>query len=98
MGMRALRLADRGRTFATRLRAAEVVRDIDAGTSAPLEVDFSGVEVATPSFLDEFFGQLATRVRTLSLTGVSPELDAPIAEILERRGLSKRFRMCAATK
>ena len=88
-----VRLAAHGVTFATRQRAAALVAEMPA--SGDLTLDFGGVKVASPSFVDGLIGELSERA-SVEITGLAPELEDLVMRIVERRGLSSRFRFPAA--
>ena len=60
------RVADHGRVFSTRDRGAQLLSDFssfcdhESGTSS-IVLDFEGVLSMTPSFADEFVGELLAR-------------------------------------
>lgn len=88
-----VKLAAYGVTFATRQRAAALVAQMP--TSGDLTLDFDGVKVASPSFVDGLIGELSDRA-SVEITGLAPELEDLVMRIVERRDLSSRFRFPAA--
>lgn len=91
-----VRLADKGSTFATRPRARSIVRPLPARHGAePIVLDLAGVQAASPSFLDELFGQLAHKYATVIISGSRPELVPLIDRVILRRSLESRFRVTA---
>ena len=89
-----VRLAGYGLTFATRQRADEIATGVPAADAIAL--DFDGVLVAGPSFLDGLIGALAERDADVGLTGMTPQIEQLAARIVERRGLGSRFRFLSA--
>lgn len=91
-----VRLADDGSTFATRPRAQSIVQRLSPSLGIkPLGLDLTGVESASPSFLDELFGQLSARYGAVTVSGARPELLAKIDRVIARRGLESRFKVTA---
>ena len=89
-----VKLAAYGVTFATRQRAAALVVDVPAG--GEVTIDFNGIKTASPSFVDGLIGELSERAVRVEITGLAPELESLVMRIVERRGLSSRFRFPAA--
>ena len=89
-----VKLAAYGVTFATRQRAAALVAEMPA--NGEIALDFGGVKVASPSFVDGLIGGLSERAVRVEITGLAPELEQLVVSIVERRGLSSRFRFLAA--
>ena len=89
-----VKLSAYGVTFATRQRAAALVAEMP--TSGELTLDFGGVKVASPSFVDGLIGGLSQRAGRVEISGLAPELENLVMSIVERRGLSSRFRFLAA--
>ena len=89
-----IKLSAYGVTFATRQRAASLVANMPAGDE--IELDFSGVKTASPSFIDGLVGGLSERAARVEITGLAPELEGLVVSVVERRGLSSRFRFLAA--
>ena len=90
-----VRLAAHGVTFATRQRAAVLVADMPVADEITL--DFDGVKAASPSFVDGLIGALSEQAVRVEITGLAPELESLVMRIVERRGLSSRFRFPALT-
>lgn len=91
-----VRLADEGAAFATRPRARSIVQALPARRAlGPFALDLTGVEAASPSFLDELFGRLAEKYGTVTISGSRPELLPLIDRVIARRGLEARFRVTA---
>lgn len=91
-----VRLADAGAAFATRPRARSIVRPLPARRGAgPVVLDLAGVQAASPSFLDELFGQLSKKYPKVTISGARPELHPLIDRVIARRSLGTRFRMTA---
>ena len=89
-----VKLSAYGVTFATRQRAASLVAAMPAADA--IELDFSGVKTASGSFIDGLIGELSTLAARVEITGVAPELEELVVSVVERRGLSSRFRFLAA--
>ena len=91
-----LSLGNDGISFATRPRAQAIVRRLgpDQGTGR-FVLDLEGVQAASPSFLDEFFGLLSEKYATVDISGTSPYLAPLIGRVIARRGLGSRFRLTA---
>ena len=89
-----VRMSEHGLTFATRPRADRIVGGIPQAGHVTL--DFDGVLVATPSFLDGLIGALSERDAEVAMTGLAPQLERYAARIVERRGLGSRFRFAPA--
>lgn len=89
-----VKLATYGVTFATRQRAAALVAEMSA--NGDLTLDFRGVKVASPSFVDGLIGGLSERDGRVEITGLAPEIESLVMSVVERRGLSSRFRFPAA--
>lgn len=89
-----VKLSTYGVTFATRQRAATLVAEMPA--SGDLTLDFGGVKVASPSFVDGLIGGLSERADGVEIRGLAPELENLVIRVIERRGLSSRFRFLAA--
>lgn len=91
-----LKLADEGMAFATRPRAQSIVQRLALERGGdPFVLDLGGVEAASPSFLDELFGQLSVRYRTVTISGASQYLLPLVDRVIARRGLASRFRVTA---
>ena len=91
-----LKLADEGVTFATRPRAQSIVQRLGLQRGVePFVLDLGGVEAASPSFLDEFFGQLSQKYRTVTISGMRADLLPLIDRVIARRGLQSRFKVAA---
>ncbi len=89
-----VKLSTHGVTFATRQRAAALVAQMPTG--GELTLDFGGVKVASPSFVDGLIGGLSERAGRVEITGLAPEIESLVMNVVERRGLSSRFRFLAA--
>ena len=89
-----VRMAEYGLTFATRPRADRIVGGIPP--SDWITLDFEGVLVATPSFLDGLIGALSERDAEVGMTGLTSRMEENAARIVERRGLGARFRFPSA--
>lgn len=90
----AVKLSAYGVTFATRQRAAALVARVPSAREFVL--DFHGVKTASPSFVDGLIGGLSEKAARVEITGLAPELESLVVRIVERRGLSSRFRFLAA--
>ena len=91
-----VKLADKAPAFATRPRARSIVQPLPPRRGVePFVLDLSGVQAASPSFLDELFGQLADKYGTVTISGARPELHPLIDRVIARRGLESRFRVTA---
>ena len=88
-----VKLSAYGVTFATRQRAASLVANMPADDE--IELDFSGVKTVSGSFVDGLIGELSERAVRVEITGLAPELENLVMRIVERRGLSSRFRFPA---
>ncbi len=88
-----VRLRDLAIAFGTREKATEVANQLPDEPS--LEIDFEAVVSASPSFLDEFIGTLATRHRSVSLVNVNADIERLMQRVIVRRGLSKQIRLAA---
>ena len=88
-----VKLAAYGVTFATRQRAAALVAEMPTNG---LTLDFGGVKVASPAFVDGLIGGLSERAGRVEIMGVVPELEELVVSVIERRDLSSRFRFLAA--
>lgn len=86
-------MTDFGRSFATRERAVEIAGQTPSGKE--LFVDFDGVVVLSPSFADEFVGELAERVEIIQFDNLSEELGSLMERTILRRGLGDRMRVTA---
>jgi hypothetical protein len=86
-------LSDRGRTFATRPRGAELRQELVAATieGDRVELDLAGVLSVSYSFADEFIAAFVeeahARSVTLSIQGASPEVSRVVERALARRGV-----------
>lgn len=89
-----------GRSFATRMRAQEVVtviwEQVQAERQEELVLDFSNVSVISGSFADEFVGALQKRCRVrrgsvhkIQIQNANPFVGKIIKAILTRRESSK---------
>ncbi len=88
-----LKLSERGKTFATRERAAAMVDDIGAGRRA--EVDFSGVRAASPSFIDALLSGLADQFERIDVVCLPEALEPLVDRVVSRRKLEKRVKVVA---
>lgn len=85
----AVELYKLGTEFATRQTAMSIADSID---SAPeIMVDFSGVNTAAPSFLDQLVGDLTQKSQHVSIIGVTQRIEELTARVVERRNLNSRF-------
>ncbi len=89
-----VKLSTYGVTFATRQRAEALVAGVQQ--AAEIELDFSGVKTASGSFVDGLIGELSARATRVEITGLAPELEGLVMDVVERRGLRSRFRFPAA--
>ena len=89
-----VRMSAHGLAFATRQKAAAIVGSIPAAEAVTL--DFEGVQIAGPSFLDGLIGALSERDAEVAMTGLAPQLEEYAARIVERRGLGSWFRFPSA--
>ncbi len=95
-----LQLVNCNEEFLTRSQGERVrerlVKAYDSALGDQLVIDFSGVEVMTPSFADECFGKLAERVgfqnfrNSVSLTGGSETVRALVNSVLAQRGAASK--------
>lgn len=91
-----LKLGDEGMAFATRPRARAIVSSLSPRSSVDaLAVDFTDVQAASPSFLDELFGWLAQQYASVTISGASADLQPLVDRVIARRGLESRFRVTA---
>lgn len=87
------RLHERGRTFSTRPRGADMRVALlrEAGAAESVELDFSRVLSVSYSFADEFFGSLSASQASgelpfaLTVVGASDE----VARVLERAATNR---------
>ncbi len=90
------RLAEHGPAFATRPRARSIVRALPPRYGVgPFALDFTGVQAASPSFVDELFAELAGKYGEVTISGVRPDMHPLIDRLIARRGLESRFRAAA---
>ena len=73
-----------------RSRARAVVWRVDA-----LMLDLTGIEAASPSFLDELFGRLSEKYGAVNISGARSDLHPLIDRVIARRGLESRFKVTA---
>ena len=92
--MTTLRLSDFGATFATRQRVDEIGAALQAGDR--ITIDFAGVKVASPSFVDELLGLVSEAFSQADIAGASDDIGALIERVIARRDLQQRFRLTAA--
>ena len=91
-----VRLGDEGSSFATRPRAQSIVQGLGPSSSVDaLALDLTGVEAASPSFLDELFGRLSEKYGAVNVSGAKPDLHPLIDRVIARRGLESRFKVTA---
>ena len=99
------RLVDLARVFATRMKADEVAKKVEAWAwddccpSAKLVVDWDGVSAASPMFIDQFIGRLDRLMEEnqpffceVEMRGAEEAALRPlVVEILGRRQSSIRY-------
>ena len=90
------RLAEHGPAFATRPRAKSIVGALPPAYEVePFPLDFTDVQAASPSFVDELFAELAGKYGEVTISGVRPDMHPLIDRLIVRRGLESRFRVTA---
>lgn len=88
-----MKLADTyGNVLTGRAAAGELVERVleQLSRGDSVELDFEGVQAVSPSFADELFGKLGTRVRLdrLHFTHLSPHLEYVARMVQEQRRAS----------
>ena len=91
--MVAHRISKHGTSFATRQRARELVGELRGGSS--VELDFSGVAAASPSFIDELIGQALQEFETVTVECLSDSLTDLFERLIDRRPARARIRILA---
>jgi len=85
---------DFGPVLSTRERGREAADRVqDALRAGPLVLNFHGVEIATPSFLDEIVVRLAgllmnNETLVVAITGMNPDVRDSMELILDKRGVA----------
>lgn len=88
-------LSERGTSFATRTRAAEVVKELGEfltlGPTKELTIDLTGVVVISPSFAVAFIGELRSllshpeyRMESINIVSDSPWVQVRLYKALEQ--------------
>ncbi len=85
-----MKLSQHGVTFATRERATALVAK--QAVDEELTLDFRGVKAVSPSFVDGLIGALALRASRVAITGLAPEFEQLVVQVVERRNVTSQFR------
>ena len=56
-----------------------------------LTLDSRGVKAVSPSFVDGLIGALALRTSRVAITGLAPEFEQLVVQVVERRGMTSQF-------
>lgn len=89
--MKTVKVADiLGRNLMSRALACDL-RNFVVNSGEKCNLDFSGVEFATRSFMDEFYNQLIKNQAT-SISGMSEELSALLSAVMAtQKGAKSKF-------
>ncbi len=90
-----LRMSEHGSSFATRERAAAIVRGLESGEL--LELDLSGVIAVGPAFADALLDEALARFDTLVISGSSGPALALFERAVQQRHLAARVSVRASS-
>lgn len=93
-----VRLADHGKTLATRPLAAKLRDGVHLPSDEVIELDFEDVLAVSYSFADEFLGRLAASTLEsggpkVSVLNASDEVRSVLERALEHRGVGEAVRI-----